>query len=278
MKIAMFEAFCDEMANLSSSDFLDNLFKIAAYGGASWGRGVNWDDIRKQQAEAARHYSQKMKEIGFMRVGGTVGAGLGSIGASYVTDHLRKNDKKNNKKRTGSTVARDVALEWGLPVAGALGGVGLGYLGARMGKIASSLGVSATNTLMKISMFEAFCDEMTKLSSVDLLGVLLKIAALPPPTLAPGGMMHAESMLAGLAKKTLPRTGRIAGEHNAIVNMARRAGHAGEGGSSIKSLIPGSSKPSMPPASHGFSIPPLSSSAPGATLPPQATIPAPRAA
>lgn len=370
------------------------------YGGASWGRGVNWDDIRKQQAEAARHYSQKMKEIGFMRVGGTIGAGLGSIGASYATERLHKNDKKNNKKRTGSTVARDVALEWGLPVAGALGGVGLGYLGARMGKAAamekkstrvidlsflipgyyagknvagdtaaglapegrktrsesvarslamlggpaggvaglsvvtdprvqaaisslknpllrdvartfspavgavggSMLGGLATgagvglvqklrgptrggektektaNSLMKISMFEAFCDEMANLSSSDFLDNLFKVAALPPATLAPGGMMHAESMLAGLAQKTLPRTGRIAGEHNAIVNMARRAGHAGEGGSSIKSLIPGSSKPSMPPASHGFSIPPLSSSAPGATLPPQATIPAPRAA
>lgn len=146
---------------------------------------------------------------------------------------------------------------------------------ANPGKLEST---KMANPLMKISMFEAFCDEMANLSSTDFLDNLFKIAALPPATLAPGGMMHAESMLAGLAKKTLPRTGRIAGEHNAIVNMARRAGHAGEGGSSIKSLIPGSSKPSMPPASHGFSIPPLSSSAPGATLPPQATIPAPRAA
>lgn len=130
----------------------------------------------------------------------------------------------------------------------------------------------------QVAMFAAFRDELTKIAANDnFLQALLKIANILPPGATAGGMMHAEGLLAGLAKKT-PRLGRIAGEHNAIVNMARSAGHAGEGGSAIKSLIPGSGKPSLPPAAtKGFSFPPLSST-PAATMPPSATIPAPRAA
>lgn len=102
---------------------------------------------------------------------------------------------------------------------------------------------------------------------LSFLKELLKLANLLPASATPGGLMHAEGMLAGLAQKSKANLGGLFAQHKGTVAMARRAGHLGEGGTQIRSLLPGVGRaPSMAPALPGFSMPPAASM-PGATIP-----------
>lgn len=118
-------------------------------------------------------------------------------------------------------------------------------------------------------MFTSFRKELEKIASRELLLAFLKEAGILPGATAQG-VAHAEGLLAGLGRKMVPRTGKIVGEHNSIVGMARAAGHVGERGSAIQSLLPGVSKPLSAAPLPGFSMPPMSSMRP--TMPPMATM------